>query len=167
MFTFVRGRLELALLGDARRFFSLNWHSHGAVASSRIPWHAKAASNSSSTPVLRVAVDGAFLQRVQASQQLRSFATATAHSSGRGSTPTSLFFFISLASGLVGYGLAKSSLFLQSPGTNTPEFGSPKDIQRAIEELKTVFPEAEEKVSTDPDDLETHGFSPNDHHPGL
>ncbi|KJA24402.1 hypothetical protein HYPSUDRAFT_200621 [Hypholoma sublateritium FD-334 SS-4] len=55
-----------------------------------------------------------------------------------------------------------------------PKFGSPKDIANAIDELKSAFTGetgAQElvntKVSTDPDDLHTHGFSENDHFPGM
>lgn len=44
-------------------------------------------------------------------------------------------------------------------------YGTPADFQKAISELQAAFP-AEGVVSTDPDDLEVHGFSDNDYHPG-
>lgn len=72
-----------------------------------------------------------------------------------------------LASALLGFGVAKWRLFedFQRSGSNSPQFGSPQDIRKAIEELHTTF-KSTEKVSTDPDDLHDHGFSANDHHPG-
>lgn len=45
-------------------------------------------------------------------------------------------------------------------------YGTPADFQKAIGELQAAFP-AEGVVSTDPDDLEVHGFSDNDYHPGA
>lgn len=44
-------------------------------------------------------------------------------------------------------------------------YGTATDFQKAIAELTHAFPE--ELVSTDQDDLETHGFSENDYHPGV
>jgi D-lactate dehydrogenase (cytochrome) len=46
-------------------------------------------------------------------------------------------------------------------------YGSPEDYEAAISELKTIFADAEQPVSTDPDDLLSHGFSPYDYHPGA
>jgi len=73
-----------------------------------------------------------------------------------------------LASAFLGFGLAKSSVFefeanASGAKANT-KFGSPEDIQKAIEELRTVLDGAQ--VSTDPGDLQVHGFSANDHHQG-
>lgn len=52
-----------------------------------------------------------------------------------------------------------------------PTYGSPDDFQAAISELRDIFKDTagkedgEVEVSTDPDDLEVHGFSDNDYHP--
>ena len=46
-----------------------------------------------------------------------------------------------------------------------PVYGSPEDFARATEELKTLF--SKDAVTTDEDQLEAHGFSPNAHHPGM
>ncbi|EPS98544.1 hypothetical protein FOMPIDRAFT_129619 [Fomitopsis schrenkii] len=45
------------------------------------------------------------------------------------------------------------------------KYGSPEDFQRAIRELRDSFDD-KDAVSTDPDDLHTHGHSENDYHPG-
>ena len=44
-------------------------------------------------------------------------------------------------------------------------YGTPEDFARAIGELRAAF--AGEAVTTAPDQLATHGFSPNSHHPGM
>ncbi|KAI0736753.1 FAD-linked oxidase-like protein [Fomitopsis betulina] len=46
------------------------------------------------------------------------------------------------------------------------KYGSPEDFQRAIQELRDSFAD-KDAVSTDPDDLHTHGYSENDYHPGT
>ncbi|KAI0276801.1 hypothetical protein BGY98DRAFT_1090140 [Russula aff. rugulosa BPL654] len=46
-----------------------------------------------------------------------------------------------------------------------PVYGTPEDFGHAIEELKTLF--SKDTVTTDQDQLEAHGFSPNAHHPGF
>ena len=75
--------------------------------------------------------------------------------------------FTSLTAGLVGFTIAKSlstsSLDHQSEST---QFGSLDDFKKAIQELQSTFP-ANDKVSVDPGDLRVHGFSANDHHPGM
>ncbi|KAH9480894.1 D-lactate dehydrogenase [cytochrome], mitochondrial [Psilocybe cubensis] len=71
-----------------------------------------------------------------------------------------------LISASLGFGTAvylTDSPYLKS---ETPQFGSSDDIQNAISDLKKIFG-AGSKVSTDPDDLHDHGFSANDHHPGM
>ena len=45
-------------------------------------------------------------------------------------------------------------------------YGTRTDFQAAIDELKVTFPK-DGAVSTDQEDLETHGFSENDYHPGA
>ena len=46
-----------------------------------------------------------------------------------------------------------------------PVYGTPEDFALAIEELKASF--AGEAVTTAPDQLAAHGYSPNCHHPGM
>ncbi|KAF8964894.1 hypothetical protein BDZ97DRAFT_2074975 [Flammula alnicola] len=90
--------------------------------------------------------------------------------------------FIALSSALLGFGLAKSPLISLSdiklepncsfPSSSAPQFGSPEDIKNCIAELRPTLAlegagGGEEKVSTDPDDLHTHGFSPSDHYPDM
>jgi len=74
---------------------------------------------------------------------------------------------VALASVILGFGLANFSLFPSNvDGVGVlPKFGSPEDVEKAIQELRTALV-AEARVSTDPGDLHIHGFSPNDHHPG-
>ena len=65
---------------------------------------------------------------------------------------------------LVSKALGLSESHLDDYFTN-PKFGSPKDFDAAIRELKEVFP-AGDKVTTDAEDLHDHGFSVNDYLPG-
>ncbi len=53
-----------------------------------------------------------------------------------------------------------------SPSPRKPVYGTPEDFARAIEELRASFAEAEQ-VTTVPEQLVTHGFSPNSHLPGA
>jgi D-lactate dehydrogenase (cytochrome) len=76
-----------------------------------------------------------------------------------------MLLFTSLSTGLVGFALAKSFPSLGHE-SESPQFGSPRDFKKAIQELQSTFP-TNDKVSVDPDDLYIHGFSPNDHHPGM
>ncbi|KAF9565039.1 FAD-binding domain-containing protein [Agrocybe pediades] len=50
-----------------------------------------------------------------------------------------------------------------------PQFATPEEMEQAITESKKAFGQEGDngKVSTDPDDLHDHGFSENDHHPGM
>lgn len=91
------------------------------------------------------------------------------------SIPTAIF--IAVASALLGFGTA-ATLYpphrIFEDTNEPPKFGSPKDIANAIDELKSAFTGGtggqellDAKVSTDPDDLHTHGFSENDHFPGM
>lgn len=45
-------------------------------------------------------------------------------------------------------------------------YGSPSDFAKAIQKLREALT-GDEQVSTDEDDLEVHGFSENDYHPGA
>ena len=96
---------------------------------------------------------------------LRHFSIQASPSSTQHSLKTLLF--TSLSAGLVGFTIAKSlpSLGLESESTQQ-QFGSSDDFKKAIQELQSTFP-ANDKVSVDPDDLQVHGFSANDHHPGM
>ena len=97
---------------------------------------------------------------------LRQFSIQASPSSAQHSLKTLLF--TSLSAGLVGFTIAKSlpSLGLESESTTQQQFGSSDDFKKAIQELQSTFP-ANDKVSVDPDDLQVHGFSANDHHPGM
>lgn len=68
----------------------------------------------------------------------------------------------------LGYYAATSNT-AKSPGVSTSglndNYGTPEDFQKAIEELRTTFPK-EGTVTTDSEDLQIHGHSENDYHPG-
>lgn len=73
----------------------------------------------------------------------------------------------SLPSPLASLGLGRRQV---STEDDEPTYGTPKDFQKAIQELKHAFDDEGHDsgvVSTDPDDLQIHGFSDNDHHPGA
>lgn len=111
-------------------------------------------------------------------QRHSRYLSSVEHSTTPSSTPppnsrrsSPAFALIALISALIGFGAAKSSFFTDVTASNpskahTPVFGSPRDIQNAIAELRITFGPGD-KVSTDPDDLHDHGFSPNEHHPGT
>ena len=92
------------------------------------------------------------------------------------STPTAIF--IAVASALFGFGTA-AALYpprrtLEDINKVSPQFGSARDIEEAIAELKSAFTRGNDaqglvntKVSTDPEDINTHGFSENDHFPSM
>ncbi|TCD60929.1 hypothetical protein EIP91_009282 [Steccherinum ochraceum] len=84
----------------------------------------------------------------------------------------------SIVSACLGYGFASSrssqsvdelTLLSTIPANSdsglNEHYGSPADFKRAIEELKSTFPE-EDIVTTDEDELHVHGNSVNDYHPG-
>lgn len=51
---------------------------------------------------------------------------------------------------------------------DNPSFGTPQDFARGIAELRMSLGEnTASMVSTDPDDLHAHGFSPNGFHAGV
>ena len=96
---------------------------------------------------------------------LRQFSTQGSPTATQHSLKTLLFS--SLTAGLVGFTIAKSFPTLGQEGeSNHSQFGSSDDFKKAIQELQSTFP-ANNKVSVDPDDLHVHGFSANDHHPGM
>lgn len=73
---------------------------------------------------------------------------------------------------LVTAGLTVERLFYgppagRKPAKETPSYGSPNDFEQAIEDLKKALSHLEDGVSTSPEDLYAHGFSANDHHPGM
>lgn len=73
----------------------------------------------------------------------------------------------SLPSPLASLGLGPRQVSIED---DQPTFGTPEDFQKAIQELRHTFSnEGYESgvVSTDPDDLQIHGFSENDHHPSM
>ena len=74
--------------------------------------------------------------------------------------------------GSVGFTIPKSVPSILSPTikddqNESTQFGSPGDFKRAIQDLQFTFSLDANKVSVDPDDLHVHGFSANDHHPGM
>lgn len=77
--------------------------------------------------------------------------------------------FLLAGSSLIGVSLG-FSLANQFPpsqnDTTKPQYGSPVDFAKAIQELKASFP-GEDAVSTDPEDIYNHGFSLNDCYPGV
>lgn len=66
----------------------------------------------------------------------------------------------------MGFTLANREPSPATLNTSKPQYGSPEDFAKAIEELKETFPD-EGAVSTDPEDVYHHGFSLNDYHPGA
>ncbi|KAJ8597664.1 hypothetical protein M405DRAFT_294811 [Rhizopogon salebrosus TDB-379] len=75
----------------------------------------------------------------------------------------------SIASGLIGYSLSvlgTPSLASQALGDAEPRYGTPKDFELAIKELRASF-DSDEIVSTHPEDLRIHGFSEHDHHASV
>jgi D-lactate dehydrogenase (cytochrome) len=56
------------------------------------------------------------------------------------------------------------SLASQALGEAEPKYGTPKDFEQAIKELRASF-DSDNVVSTHPEDLRIHGFSENDYHP--
>ncbi|KNZ72089.1 D-lactate dehydrogenase [cytochrome], mitochondrial [Termitomyces sp. J132] len=71
-------------------------------------------------------------------------------------------------SGIIGFALATTwgaSPFEKARSIGKPQFGTPKDFERAIQELKEAFHNAD-AVSTDSEDLRIHGFSDYDYRPG-
>ena len=81
-------------------------------------------------------------------------------------------FVLVLISGLAGFGLAHSDFFnlkVHSREKNLG-YGSPEDFKKAIKELQELFgPEEDspgELVTTNPDVLYNHGYSPLIHHEG-
>ncbi|KAJ7121355.1 FAD-linked oxidase-like protein, partial [Mycena crocata] len=63
-----------------------------------------------------------------------------------------------------GYSIALSTAVAQ-PTTSKLEYGTPKDFEQAIKELKSIFPPA--GLSTDKGDLTIHGESPYHQHDGV
>ncbi|KAJ3895241.1 FAD-linked oxidase-like protein [Lentinula edodes] len=63
----------------------------------------------------------------------------------------------SLISGFAGYSLANRHDTEAVP--RKPQYGSREDCARAVEELKKTFADDEDAVSTNADDLYSHGFS--------
>jgi len=54
--------------------------------------------------------------------------------------------------------------FPESSVTLAATYGTPDDVQKAIEELRLAFPD-KHRVSTDPNVLKLHGSSENSYHP--
>jgi D-lactate dehydrogenase (cytochrome) len=124
----------------------------------------------SSTPSPRLPWAAYPGQRRLISSQLQTQSNVTGDRGGK-TTSRVLFFLTSIASGLAGYAIAHpASAWTTKPSKNAqehePRYGTPADFKKAIEELRSTF-SSEDSVSTDPDDLYTHGFSEYDYHPGV
>ncbi|TFK19088.1 hypothetical protein FA15DRAFT_674754 [Coprinopsis marcescibilis] len=105
------------------------------------------------------------------SQTFKRFSESGQGNNPPKSSPTLANLGIAVAGGVVGV-IAYSSfdrleelktLFLHPKPKS--KYGSPEDFAKAIEDLRQLLPS--EDVSTNPDDLLVHGFSPNDHHPAC
>ncbi|KAJ3801728.1 FAD-linked oxidase-like protein [Lentinula aff. detonsa] len=97
----------------------------------------------------------------------RNFSSITASTSTSLSKTFALLSAASLISGFVGYSLANRRDASASASLVKPQYGSREDYARAIEELKKTFAGDEDAVSTNADDLYSHGFSVNDYHLGT
>ncbi|XHG09335.1 hypothetical protein AWENTII_012403 [Aspergillus wentii] len=65
--------------------------------------------------------------------------------------------FASAFAGGLGYGYAASTQSSQSQSSKQPQYGSAKDFDKAIAELRTKL--GDDTISTDEDELHLHGFS--------
>jgi D-lactate dehydrogenase (cytochrome) len=94
---------------------------------------------------------------------LRQLRTATRNTGNASSSNVFALTLGSVVLGLGGYyvGVRRAN---ETPPPK-PVYGTPEDFAHAIEELKTLF--SKDMVTTDEDQLETHGFSPNAYHPGT
>lgn len=93
---------------------------------------------------------------------------ASTRHSGNLSYHRGIFALSCIFSGIIGFTLAKTwtSPSEEAGSIGKPRYGTPKDFERAIQELKEAFPDAD-AVSTDPEDLRIHGFSDYDWRPGT
>jgi hypothetical protein len=95
---------------------------------------------------------------------LRQLHTATGRNTGNASSSNAFALALgSVVLGLGGYyvGVRRA---IETPPPK-PVYGTPEDFAHAIEELKTLF--SKDTVTTDEDQLEAHGFSPDSYHPGT
>ncbi|KAN0118676.1 FAD-linked oxidase-like protein [Russula decolorans] len=95
---------------------------------------------------------------------LRQLHTATGRNTGNASSSNAFALALgSVVLGLGGYyvGVRRA---IETPPPK-PVYGTPEDFAHAIEELKTLF--SKDTVTTDEDQLEAHGFSPDSYHPGC
>lgn len=90
--------------------------------------------------------------------------TRTATSSYSSGSLLATVLAASTLSGLAGFLYARQQPDVVDNLTN-PQFGSPDDYERGIEELRKTLP-SEDMVSTNPDDLLAHGWSSHVWHPG-
>jgi D-lactate dehydrogenase (cytochrome) len=67
----------------------------------------------------------------------------------------------------IGFVAAKSSSSGDKVSSKEPQYGTVAEFALAIRDLRATFSSRSDAVSTDPDDLQVHGFSMNDHHPGM
>ena len=97
----------------------------------------------------------------------RLYSSATRNATGSSLGSATLLLGASVVSALAGYFFATQYRKPHSLGVSaSTRFGSSDDFEKAIRELKQAFPVAG-SVSTNPADLQAHGFSENDYHPGT
>lgn len=111
---------------------------------------------------------------VRTSRRRYSSQSSVGHSAPGSAGPSSVtrYLLLAAASGFAGGAAVALALSrgnepaVHSRPRLNDKYGSPEDFQRAIQELRDSFPD-KDAVSTDPDDLHTHGYSENDYHPGA
>ncbi|KAF7376921.1 FAD-binding protein [Mycena sanguinolenta] len=96
-------------------------------------------------------------------QGFRLYSTQTARSkSGPAAVVTGLCGIA------IGFGAAQYVSGTKNPTAPLkPVYGTAKDFQQAIEDMRTIFSTRLEVISTDPDDLKLHGLSTNTYHTGV
>ncbi|CDO70812.1 hypothetical protein BN946_scf184801.g3 [Trametes cinnabarina] len=123
-------------------------------------------TSSTTRPLLTVR--SRLLSRSSGSERARAYST-NVESSARASRNLPLAALL-LAGGVsLGYYLAtirsdRAVTQNRARSDLNSTYGSPDDFAKAIDELRSTFPH-EGAVTTDPEDLEVHGFSENDYHP--
>lgn len=101
------------------------------------------------------------ISRLQSSSSTTRPTATSSYSSG---SLLATVLAASTLSGLAGFLFARQQPDADDTLTN-PQFGTPEDYERGIEELRTTLP-SKDMVSTNPDDLLAHGWSSHVWHPG-
>jgi D-lactate dehydrogenase (cytochrome) len=112
--------------------------------------------------ILRTQATG-FAPRVSRKCLQFSVRNSSTQAAGR-SFNSILVFASSIVSGLGGYYISQTWPSISTFGSVEPRYGTAKDFNKAINELRVEF--GEDGISTDPDILDPYGYSMNDYHPG-